>query len=141
MLLLKHSFTVTLTIEVKRSISFDQDQSELVFAINPSLIISLFLTKGEVARTKERLWQIMNSPGSFVDKSRPIDANNCGSDCWEGCDDFKTTGPHDYCVHCDDTDCTADSCQCCRGWCDTPISVLAPSAAKFVRLAFHQCLK
>ena len=62
----------------------------------------------------------------------------CNKDCWEGCDDFKATGPHDYCVHCDDTTCT--NCQCCRGWCDQKVNNIEPTPAKFVRLAFHQCL-
>ena len=62
-------------------------------------------SKGEIARTKERLWKIMNDPRRFVDKTKKPNKNFCNSDCWEGCNDFKTTGPYDYCVHCDDTDC------------------------------------
>jgi len=96
-------------------------------------------SKGEVARTKERLWNIMNNPGKFVKKNKKAKENGaCNKDCWEGCDDFKATGPHDYCVHCDDTTCT--NCQCCRGWCDQKVNNIEPTPAKFVRLAFHQCL-
>ena len=97
-------------------------------------------SKDEVAKTKERLWKIMHNPRRFVEKARgAAQLNFCNADCWEGCDYFKTTGPYDYCVHCDDIDC--ETCQCCRGWCDQPVRTFEPTAAKFVRLAFHQCLK
>ena len=82
----------------------------------------------------------MNDPGKFVSKKqKPKQHGPCGKDCWLECDDFKTSGPHDFCPHCDDLDCT--TCQCCRGWCDMPSRSLEPSPAKFIRLAFHDCLK
>ena len=97
-------------------------------------------SKDEVSRTKERLWTLMNNPGKFVSKKQnPKEHGPCGKDCWLECDDFKTSGPHDFCPHCDDLDCT--TCQCCRGWCDMPSRSLEPSPAKFIRLAFHDCLK
>ena len=47
-------------------------------------------SKDEVARTKEKLWNIMNEPKNFVNKKKDSEVTgNCNKDCWEGCDDFK----------------------------------------------------
>ena len=47
-------------------------------------------SSNEVAKTKERLWNIMNDPGKFVNKNKKSKENGaCNKDCWEGCDDFK----------------------------------------------------
>ena len=100
-------------------------------------------TSAEVTRTKNRLWEIMKNPRKFVHKSqKPKEHGACGKDCWVGCDAFDLSREHEFCTHCDDITCpsTFPSCQCCRGWCAMPSSVLEPSAAKFLRLAFHDCL-
>ena len=118
---------------------------------------------GEVTRTKERIWKILINPKKFVSKSKkPKEHGDCGTDCWKDCDAFDQSRDHPFCTHCDDVICPAKypKCQCCRGWsvrfrfernvffsvkwffrCDVPVSTQAPTAAKILRLSFHDCLK
>ena len=113
----------------------------------------------EVARTKERIWKILINPNKFVGKSKkPKEDGDCGSDCWKDCDAFDRSRHHPFCTHCDDVICPAKypKCQCCTGWsvglrlwkkyfsffrCQMPVSTQAPTAAKILRLSFHDCLK
>merc|ERR1719397_1260924 len=92
----------------------------------------------EVTRTKERIWKILINPKKFVGKSqKPKEHGDCGSDCWKDCDAFDQSRDHPFCTHCDDVICPAKypKCQCCRGWCDMPVSTQAPTAAKIIRSA------
>ena len=97
----------------------------------------------EVAMTKARLWDIMKDGGNFVKKNKKAKKSGvCGKDCWLGCDKFDKNPVHDFCTHCDTITCRPGvDCQCCTGWCDMPVKLLQPSASKFLRLAFHDCLK
>merc|ERR1712038_1977765 len=98
----------------------------------------------EVERTKERIWKILRSPNSYVKSTKaPNEHRDCGSDCWRGCDNFDHNPEHAFCKHCDDITCPEDfpECQCCTGWCNMPVGSQAPSAAKILRLSFHDCLK
>ena len=91
-------------------------------------ISCIFMNKGqpgvpwspaEVARTKERIWNILLAPNSFVSKNlAPNEHKECGTDCWKDCDAFDRSREHPFCTHCDDVVCPKNfpKCQCCRGW-------------------------
>ena len=125
----------------------------VIFWINHSNIIEAApgiagadWTDEEVELVKEKLWSVMSNPDRFVkifSGKKKKKKEQCGEACWKDCDAFdKDPTTHPFCPHCDDVpDGGID--QCCTGWCDTKNSMrtIRPSATKFVRLGFHDCLK
>ena len=45
-----------------------------------------------------------------------------------------------WCRWCED-EAVGDRDQCCTGWCDVAPQGVAPTPAKIIRLAFHDCFK